>query len=157
MGNWEKKSAYLLREIVKFRTYIDSLAAAQSRREDVYRERAERVQQSADAATARATAKADAAASASAAAADDDNEHHHLLDNGDGFLSHAPLHVQLSESRKASIQHEAPLSVRTPQQATVECAHASAIHDDDDGDVDEATAEALAMGHRSSNNAAGDD
>ncbi len=29
MANWERKSSYLLREIVKFRTYIDSLAAAQ--------------------------------------------------------------------------------------------------------------------------------
>lgn len=29
MGNWEKKSSYLLREIVKFRTYIDCLTAAQ--------------------------------------------------------------------------------------------------------------------------------
>lgn len=29
MNNWEKKSAYLLHEIVKFRTYIDSLTAAQ--------------------------------------------------------------------------------------------------------------------------------
>ena len=29
MGNWEKKSSYLLREIVKFRTYIDCLTMAQ--------------------------------------------------------------------------------------------------------------------------------
>ena len=28
MANWERKSSYLLREIVKFRTYIDSLTAA---------------------------------------------------------------------------------------------------------------------------------
>ena len=28
MANWERKSAYLLREIVKFRTYIDCLQAA---------------------------------------------------------------------------------------------------------------------------------
>ena len=28
MANWERKSSYLLQEIVKFRTYIDSLTAA---------------------------------------------------------------------------------------------------------------------------------
>ena len=39
VGNWERKSAYLLREIVKFRTYIDSLTAAQALRERVYAER----------------------------------------------------------------------------------------------------------------------
>ncbi|MCJ1356225.1 MAG: hypothetical protein MMC33_006219 [Icmadophila ericetorum] len=33
MTNWERKSAYLLREIVKFRTYIDSLQAAQVQKE----------------------------------------------------------------------------------------------------------------------------
>ena len=38
-NNWERKSAYLLREIVKFRTYIDSLTAAQALREKVYAER----------------------------------------------------------------------------------------------------------------------
>jgi hypothetical protein len=42
MANWEKKSSYLLREIVKFRTYIDTLLSAQARREEVYRERAVR-------------------------------------------------------------------------------------------------------------------
>lgn len=44
MANWEKKSSYLLREIVKFRTYIDALQAAKARREEVYREREEREQ-----------------------------------------------------------------------------------------------------------------
>jgi hypothetical protein len=39
MANWEKKSAYLLREIVKFRTYIDSLTAAQAAKERFYKER----------------------------------------------------------------------------------------------------------------------
>ena len=38
-NNWERKSAYLLREIVKFRTYIDSLTAAQALREKVNAER----------------------------------------------------------------------------------------------------------------------
>lgn len=42
MANWEKKSSYLLREIVKFRTYIDALQAAKVRREEVYKEREER-------------------------------------------------------------------------------------------------------------------
>lgn len=41
MANWEKKSAYLLREIVKFRTYIDSLTAAQAAKERFYKEREE--------------------------------------------------------------------------------------------------------------------
>ena len=39
MGNWEKKSSYLLREIVKFRTYIDALKAAEVRRDEVYKQR----------------------------------------------------------------------------------------------------------------------
>ncbi|KAK4981732.1 hypothetical protein LTR66_009759, partial [Elasticomyces elasticus] len=40
LANWEKKSAYLLKEIVKFRTYIDSLSAAQAAKEKIYAERA---------------------------------------------------------------------------------------------------------------------
>ena len=36
MANWERKSSYLLREIVKFRTYIDSLQAAQAHKEKIY-------------------------------------------------------------------------------------------------------------------------
>ncbi|KAL8864423.1 MAG: hypothetical protein Q9198_009866, partial [Flavoplaca austrocitrina] len=36
MANWERKSSYLLREIVKFRTYIDCLQAAQAQKEVVY-------------------------------------------------------------------------------------------------------------------------
>ncbi|KAL2179496.1 uncharacterized protein P884DRAFT_194366 [Thermothelomyces heterothallicus CBS 202.75] len=39
MANWERKSEYLLREIVKFRTYVDSLQAAKARAEEVYAER----------------------------------------------------------------------------------------------------------------------
>ena len=39
MSNWERKSSYLLREIVKFRTYIDSLQAAQVQKEKIYAER----------------------------------------------------------------------------------------------------------------------
>lgn len=35
MGNWEKKSSYLLREIVKFKTYVDSLMLAQKEKEKV--------------------------------------------------------------------------------------------------------------------------
>ena len=41
MANWERKSAYLLREIVKFRTYIDGLQAAQVVKEKIHTERAE--------------------------------------------------------------------------------------------------------------------
>ena len=33
MANWERKSSHLLREIVKFRTYIDSLTAARAQAE----------------------------------------------------------------------------------------------------------------------------
>ncbi|KAI9928047.1 hypothetical protein MW887_002899 [Aspergillus wentii] len=36
MANWEKKSSYLLREIVKFRTYIDSLQAAFDHKNKIY-------------------------------------------------------------------------------------------------------------------------
>lgn len=39
MANWERKSSYLLREIVKFRTYIDCLEAAQKQKEKIYSER----------------------------------------------------------------------------------------------------------------------
>lgn len=39
MANWERKSAYLLREIVKFRTYVDCLQQAESRKQEVYAER----------------------------------------------------------------------------------------------------------------------
>jgi hypothetical protein len=36
MNNWEKKSSYLLREIVKFRTYIDTLHSAEVIKERIY-------------------------------------------------------------------------------------------------------------------------
>jgi len=39
MANWEKKSSYLLREIVKFRTYIDCLQAAETQKKKIYAER----------------------------------------------------------------------------------------------------------------------
>ena len=42
MANWEKKSSYLLREIVKFRTYIDCLQAAEQGKQRIYAERAAR-------------------------------------------------------------------------------------------------------------------
>lgn len=41
MANWEKKSSYLLHEIVKFQTYIDSLNHAKAARERMEEERAE--------------------------------------------------------------------------------------------------------------------
>ncbi|KAG9240692.1 hypothetical protein BJ878DRAFT_275062 [Calycina marina] len=41
MANWEKKSSYLLREIVKFTTYIDCLHAAEFSKNCIYEERAE--------------------------------------------------------------------------------------------------------------------
>jgi hypothetical protein len=36
MANWERKSSYLLREIVKFRTYIDSLRSAVGSKERIF-------------------------------------------------------------------------------------------------------------------------
>ncbi|KAI0165364.1 hypothetical protein GGR52DRAFT_585403 [Hypoxylon sp. FL1284] len=39
MTNWERKSSYLLHEIVKFRTYVDSLQHAKTRQAEVYAER----------------------------------------------------------------------------------------------------------------------
>ncbi|KAM0546690.1 hypothetical protein ACHAPJ_010727 [Fusarium lateritium] len=39
MANWERKSAYLLREIVKFTTYVDCLRQAESRKQEIYSER----------------------------------------------------------------------------------------------------------------------
>jgi hypothetical protein len=41
MTNWEKKSAYLLKEIVKFSTYIDALSQAGVVKAKIYAERAE--------------------------------------------------------------------------------------------------------------------
>ncbi|EKD11814.1 Sec7 domain containing protein [Drepanopeziza brunnea f. sp. 'multigermtubi' MB_m1] len=43
MANWERKSSYLLREIVKFTTYIDCLQAAEAGKQAIYSERAERL------------------------------------------------------------------------------------------------------------------
>jgi hypothetical protein len=36
MTNWERKSSYLLREIIKFQTYVDSLQAAAKQQQQVY-------------------------------------------------------------------------------------------------------------------------
>lgn len=36
MANWQRKSDYLLREIIKFRTYIDALVAAEKAKESLY-------------------------------------------------------------------------------------------------------------------------
>ncbi|KAH8688851.1 hypothetical protein BGW36DRAFT_442813 [Talaromyces proteolyticus] len=41
LSNWERKSSYLLREIVKFRTYIDCLQAAKVQKEKIYASRME--------------------------------------------------------------------------------------------------------------------
>jgi Pleckstrin homology domain len=45
MNNWERKSSYLLQEIVKFTTYIESLRMAQTQQEKISAEREEREQQ----------------------------------------------------------------------------------------------------------------
>lgn len=49
MANWERKSQYLLREIVKFRTYIDTLTTAQTQKQKIYAEREAREEQLAEA------------------------------------------------------------------------------------------------------------
>lgn len=41
MANWQRKSDYLLREIVKFQTYIDSLHTAQKSKEAFYSRKAD--------------------------------------------------------------------------------------------------------------------
>jgi Uri superfamily endonuclease len=48
MANWERKSQYLLREIVKFRTYIDTLATAQAQKQKIYSEREAREEELAE-------------------------------------------------------------------------------------------------------------
>ncbi|RMZ86365.1 hypothetical protein DV736_g6408, partial [Chaetothyriales sp. CBS 134916] len=58
LTNWEKRSSYLLREIVKFRTYIDALQNAQSTKEKIYKMREEE--------EASRTAKGESATSATA-------------------------------------------------------------------------------------------
>ena len=45
MNNWERKSSYLLREIVKFRTYIDVLMLAGEARKRVTEKRDEEEQE----------------------------------------------------------------------------------------------------------------
>jgi hypothetical protein len=65
MANWERKSSYLLREIVKFRTYIDSLTASQTLKEKLYAEReAEEQCEEADAVRASPAREADGASEA---------------------------------------------------------------------------------------------
>ncbi|KAI4920399.1 uncharacterized protein J4E92_008618 [Alternaria infectoria] len=58
MANWERKSQYLLREIVKFRTYIDTLATAQAQKQKIYAEREAREQQELEEAEKEAEASA---------------------------------------------------------------------------------------------------
>jgi len=52
MTNWERKSSHLLREVVKFRTYVEALEKAMRDRERVYEERSVREEE--DAAVKRA-------------------------------------------------------------------------------------------------------
>jgi hypothetical protein len=67
MSNWQRKSEYLLREIVKFRTYIESLTAASTAKEIVLARRAER---DAELAVIRSNAAAAVAAAAEKEAGD---------------------------------------------------------------------------------------
>ncbi|KAH3906493.1 hypothetical protein HBH56_204660 [Parastagonospora nodorum] len=71
MANWERKSQYLLREIVKFRTYIDTLTAAQVQKQKIYAEREaleeQEMKASSDAGTSPQGAEHDGARAASEA------------------------------------------------------------------------------------------
>ena len=58
MSNWEKKSSYLLREIVKFRTYIDTLQNGQISKERIYAMRREDEENNRQASDAKALAAA---------------------------------------------------------------------------------------------------
>ncbi|KAF3906481.1 hypothetical protein ABW20_dc0106421 [Dactylellina cionopaga] len=42
MNNWERKSSYLLKEIVKFRTYIDALSSAAIAKDKIFKEKEQR-------------------------------------------------------------------------------------------------------------------
>lgn len=55
LNNWERKSSYLLREIVKFRTYIDSLQSAQGQKEKFYNSASNDVEEDATASANTAT------------------------------------------------------------------------------------------------------
>jgi len=61
MANWERKSQYLLREIVKFRTYIDTLTLAQTQKQKIYADREARGEELAKAAAAAAEEEVEAA------------------------------------------------------------------------------------------------
>jgi hypothetical protein len=76
MSNWEKKSAYLLREIVKFKTYVDSLKAAQQQKEVLGEER-----------EARAAEKAALFANAEATA----QQQQHLEASSSGASAHSDI------------------------------------------------------------------
>ncbi|KAH8727201.1 hypothetical protein GQ44DRAFT_130593 [Phaeosphaeriaceae sp. PMI808] len=67
MANWERKSQYLLREIVKFRTYIDTLTSAQVQKQKIYAEREALEEQ---------TAKANEETDSSSQAAEKDGAEH---------------------------------------------------------------------------------
>ncbi|KAJ6115103.1 hypothetical protein N7486_000881 [Penicillium sp. IBT 16267x] len=60
MANWERKSSYLLREIVKFRTYIDSLGNAIKQKERIYASSNNYYTESTEAETAKPVADATA-------------------------------------------------------------------------------------------------
>jgi hypothetical protein len=64
MANWERKSSYLLKEIVKYRTYVDCLQQADVRKKEIYAERE----------LARRAARGEMSDQASEAGSDDDEE-----------------------------------------------------------------------------------
>ena len=75
MANWERKSSYLLREIVKFGKYIDSLSQAQTAREELYAERQGKEESATNASKAK---------TAAAAAVEKTGESEKELEDGDG-------------------------------------------------------------------------
>ena len=80
MSNWQRKSEYLLREIVKFRTYIESLTAASIAKEIVLARRAER---DAELAVIRSNAAAAVAAATHKEAGDAAGERMYYYDDDD--------------------------------------------------------------------------
>jgi hypothetical protein len=124
MANWEKKSAYLLREIVKFKTYTDSLTVAQQRKAELDKEREEREKET------EKQRQQDGEDNTSFSA--------EPPTNGSTNGLHAPDQpARLSDSGDGSIQHKAPI-IRT-ERPSVDFDNSN----DSDDDMDKATMEAI--------------
>jgi hypothetical protein len=111
MSNWQRKSEYLLREIVKFRTYIESLTAASTAKEIVLARRAER---DAELAVIRSNAAAAVAAAAADKEAGDAGGERLYEDDDDDDSSH-DVFEESQESRDITPrQSSVPPAAVTP-------------------------------------------